>query len=219
MVTIIRVGVVDDHSGVRAGIINLLKGAKDIRVVGEGADGAQAIALVRSKKPDLILLDVELPDFRGDVVMEMIREKQPDIKVLPVSSYSDPEHVRAMVEHGADGYITKDEAPAMLIEAIRSISEGRTWLSPKAAVSGFPLSLPGQNLTERETMILEQMLLDRSESEIAAALGLKETLVAKHVKFLMKKFDVKSVAALKDLARSLRTVPSGRSASPPRYAQ
>jgi DNA-binding NarL/FixJ family response regulator len=107
----------------------------------------------------------------------------------------------------------------MLIEAIRSISGGRTWLSPKAAASGHPLSLPGQNLTEREAKILEQMLLDRSENEIAAALGLKESRVAKHVKFLMKKFDVKSIAALKDLARSLGTVPTGGSASPPRSRQ
>ena len=207
MTATIRVCVVDDHSGVRAGIIRLLKGAKNILVVGEAANGAEAIALARSKKPDLLLLDVELPDLRGDVVMRMIRENRPEIKVLSVSSYSDREHVRAMVENTVDGYITKDEAPTMLLEAISSIAAGQKWVSPKASRSTRQIRITEQNLTEKERTILEQILLDRSEKEIAASLGLKEQQVARHVQFLMKKFDVESVAALKQVSSSLSIGP------------
>jgi DNA-binding NarL/FixJ family response regulator len=206
---IIRVGVVDDHPGVRAAIIRVLKAAEDILVVGEGADGAGAIALARAQKPDLLLLDVELPDIRGDVVMTMIHEKQPEVKVLPVSTYSDREHVRAMVDNGADGYITKDEAPAMLLRAIRSIVTGRKWISPKASRSTQQNAMDEPSLTGREAKILDLLRLDRSEAEIAASLELDEKQVSKYIKFLMNKFGARSLRELKskERARGSRTRP------------
>lgn len=200
----IRVGVVDDHSGVRAGIVRLLRAAKDIIVVGEGADGAAAIALARSQKPDVMLLDVELPDLRGDRVMLMIREKQPDIKVLPVSTYSDQEHVRAMVENGADGYITKDEAPAMLLDAIRSVVTGKKWISPKARRSTQITAVAESNLSEREAAILDLVLAGRSEKEIADSLDLQEKRVTKYIKLLMDKFGAASLGELRSRAGARR---------------
>ena len=121
---IIRVLIVDDHSGVRTGIKNLLQSAKDMVIVGEGGNGAEAIELAAMKKPDILLLDIELPDQRGDAVMRHIHNTQPNMKVLAVSSYSDRDYILGMLENGASGYITKDEAPAMLVEAIRSIIKG-----------------------------------------------------------------------------------------------
>jgi len=147
----IRVLIVDDHSGVRNGIKNLLRTAKDMVIVGEGVNGADAIELVATRDPDILLLDIELPDQRGDIVMRHIHDIQPDMKVLAVSSYSDRDYILGMLENGASGYITKDEAPMMLLDAIRSIiNKGMSWFSPRALrQSGMP-SIEEQTLTKRE---------------------------------------------------------------------
>jgi DNA-binding NarL/FixJ family response regulator len=129
----IRVVIVDDHPGVRAGIRRLLITAKDILVVGEGANGLEAIQLAESHVPDVMLLDVELPIVRGDEVVRKIRDTQPGVKVLAVSSYNERLYVQGMLENGASGYITKDEAPELLLEAVRRVSAGNSkWISPRA---------------------------------------------------------------------------------------
>jgi DNA-binding NarL/FixJ family response regulator len=129
----IRVVIVDDHPGVRAGIRYLLVNAKDIDVVGEGANGVEAVQLASTHKPDVMLLDVELPLLRGDEAVRLIRGKHPEVKVLAVSSYSDRQYIQEMMANGAAGYITKDEVPELLLEAVRSIyNENHIWLSPRA---------------------------------------------------------------------------------------
>jgi DNA-binding NarL/FixJ family response regulator len=200
----IRVLIVDDHSGVRTGIKNLLQTANDMVVVGEGVNGAEAIELVATRNPDILLLDIELPDQRGDMVMRHIQGTQPGMKVLAVSSYSDRDYILGMLENGAAGYITKDEAPMMLLEAIRSIvRNGKSWFSPRALKqSGIP-SVEEQTLTKREVEILEQLVLDRSVEEIAAALHMSAEQVDKYLKLLMRKFETESDAALKHIARRI----------------
>lgn len=200
----IKVVIVDDYPGVRAGIKNLLQSASDIIVVGEGANGKEAIELASSKQPDIVLLDVELPDLRGDVVTHRIHESQPDIKVLAVSSYSDREYIHGMLETGAAGYITKDEAPAMLLEAIRSIvRSGGNWLSPHAVKNSSLTPLEEQMLSKREIDILRQLVLDRSDKEIADFLDTDEKHVKSHLKLLMTKFEAESLNALKAMARRI----------------
>lgn len=200
----IRVLIVDDHSGVRTGIRNLLQSANDMVVVGEGMNGAEAIELVATRNPDILLLDIELPDQRGDMVMRHIHDTQPEMKVLAVSSYSDRDYILGMLENGAAGYITKDEAPMMLLEAIRSIiRNGKSWFSPRALKhSGIP-SVEEQTLTKREVEILEQLVRDRSVEEIAAALHMNSDQVEKYLKLLMRKFETESQAALKHIARRI----------------
>lgn len=200
----IKVVIVDDHAGVRTGIKNLLQTAKDIVVVGEGANGAEAIELVDTRNPDILLLDIELPDQRGDMVMRHIHDRQPDMKVLAVSSYSDRDYILGMLENGASGYITKDEAPMMLLDAIRSIIQnGKSWFSPRALKqSGIP-SVEEQTLTKREVEILEQLVLDRSTEDIAAFLNMNVEQVDKYLKLLMRKFETESIAALKHIARRI----------------
>lgn len=200
----IKVVIVEDHPGVRAGIRKLLQEAGDIAVIGEAEDGAQAIQLAKSKKPDIMLLDVELPVLRGDVVMKQIRESQPEVRVIAVSSYKDPSYIKNMLENGAAGYITKDEAPRMLLDAIRSVHEkGDTgWISPDAyKSSGATLEEP--ILTAREMDILKQILADRSEYEIAVSLVMDVEQVRKYLALLMQKFEVDSPAGLKDIARRI----------------
>jgi len=197
----IRVLIVDDHSGVRRGIKNLLQTAKDMVIVGEGGNGAEAIELATTRNPDILLLDIELPDQRGDVVMRHIHNTQPDMKVLAVSSYSDRDYILGMLENGAAGYITKDEAPMMLLDAIRSIiNKGKSWFSPRAIKnSGFP-SIEEQTLTKREVEILEQLVLDRSSEEIAAFLNMDTGQLEKYLKLLMRKFESESLVSLKHIA-------------------
>src|SRR5919106_3822792 len=197
----IRVLIVDDHSGVRRGIKNLLQAAKDMIVVGEGGNGAEAIELATTRKPDILLLDIELPDQRGDAVMRRIHNVQPDMKVLAVSSYSDRDYILGMLENGAAGYITKDEAPMMLLEAIRSIiNKGINWFSPRAVKnSGLP-SIEEQTLTNREAEILQELILDRPSDQIAAFLNMSVEQVEKYLKLLMRKFETDSLVALKHIA-------------------
>jgi DNA-binding NarL/FixJ family response regulator len=197
----IRVLIVDDHSGVRTGIKNLLQTAKDMIVVGEGVNGAEAIELVAAKDPDILLLDIELPDQRGDMVMRHIHNTQPEMKVLAVSSYSDRDYILGMLENGASGYITKDEAPMMLLEAIRSIiRNGKSWFSPRALKnSGMP-SVEEQTLTKREVEILEQLILGRSTEEIAFFLSMNVEQVERYLALLMKKFETESLVSLKHIA-------------------
>ena len=197
----IKVLIVDDHSGVRRGIKNLLQSAKDMIIVGEGGNGAEAIELAATKNPDILLLDIELPDQRGDAVMRRIHIAQPDMKVLAVSSYSDRDYILGMLENGASGYITKDEAPMMLLDAIRSIiNKGKSWFSPRAIKnSGLP-SIEEQTLTKREVEILQQLILDRSAEQIAAFLNMNVEQVEKYLKLLMRKFETDSLIALKHIA-------------------
>ena len=197
----IRVLIVDDHSGVRRGIRNLLQAAKDMIIVGEGGNGAEAIELAATRNPDILLLDIELPDQRGDAVLRHIHKVQPNMKVLAVSSYSDRDYILGMLENGASGYITKDEAPMMLLDAIRSIiHKGKSCFSPRAIRnSGLP-SIEEQTLTKREVDILQQLILDRPAEQIAAFLNMSADQVEKYLKLLMRKFETDSLSALKHIA-------------------
>jgi len=200
----IKVLIVDDHPGVRAGIKKLLAGAKDIVVMGEGTNGADALELINTKKSDLLLLDIELPDQRGDIVMHRIHEVQPEMKVLAVSSYSDREYILGMVSNGAVGYITKDEAPAMLLDAIRSIvKDGKDWFSPHAIKNSNLTPLDEQILTEREISVLNQLVLDQPREKMAASLQMEQKQLEKYLMLLMKKFETESMDVLKHTARRI----------------
>ena len=203
----IRVVIVDDHPGVRAGIKKLLRRAKDITIVGEGADGAKAIELATAKKPDILLLDVELPIVGGDIVMRRIHETEPGIRVLIVSTYNDRTYVQSMLANGAAGYITKDEAPAMLLKAIHSVLETQDlWLSPRAVETTGAATIEEQTLTNREIDILRQLVLNRSPAEIAESVHMEEQQVTNYLELLMDKFETDSLDVLRAVAR--RVLPS-----------
>ena len=133
--------------------------------------------------------------------MRRIHKVQPDMKVLAVSSYSDRDYILGMLENGAAGYITKDEAPMMLLDAIRSIiNKGKSWFSPRVIKnSGLP-SIEEQTLTKREVEILQQLILDRPSDQIAAFLNMSLEQVEKYLTLLMRKFETDSLASLKNIA-------------------
>jgi DNA-binding NarL/FixJ family response regulator len=202
----IKVLIIDDHPVVREGLKNLLLAAKDMTIVGEGSSGSEAIDLVVTKNPDILLLDMELPDQRGDIVMYRIHDMYPDMKVLAVSSYSDRDYIIGMMEHGASGYITKDEAPTMLVDAIRNIIyQGGGWFSPLAIIKSSPTFLEQQTLTRREIQILQQLVRDRSVDEIAASIGMGKLQVENYLKLLMKKYETESILMLKQIANRILT--------------
>ena len=198
----IKVVIVDDHPGVRAGIKNLLAPAKDIVVVGEGANGVEAIQLARGMNPDILLLDVELPILRGDEVVRRIRDEHPNVKVLAVSSYNDRMYIQGMMENGAMGYITKDEAPAMLVDAVRSIArENKKWISPRASTNNAPASPEEQILTYSELEIINRLLLGKSETEISQEMKISAKSLSHYLQLLMDKFGVDSTDSLSIAAR------------------
>jgi len=204
----IRVLIVDDHPGVRAGIKNLIDSANDIVVMGEGANGADALHLINTQESDILLLDIELPDQRGDRVMHRIHDVQPEMKVLAVSSYSDREYILGMVENGASGYITKDEAPKMLLDAIRSIvKEDKDWFSPRAIKNSNLTPLEEQILTEREVQILKKLVTGQPRIEIADSLHMNEKQLEKYLILLMKKFETDSMDVLKHTAERILAPP------------
>jgi DNA-binding NarL/FixJ family response regulator len=193
--------IVDDHPGVRRGIANLLKAAEDIVVVGEAANGKQAIKLAITKNPHIILLDVELPDMRGDMVLKQIHKELPDVKVLAISAYSDRQYVLGMMDSGASGYLTKEVIPAMLVKAIRSIvNDGMVWIGPRVIKEN---SVYETTLTQKEVEIMKQLMTDHSEAEIASTLGMQPEKLSRYLELLMKKYQVQSLHSLKQIAQQL----------------
>ena len=200
----IKVLIVDDYPEGRADIKHLLSTAKDMIVVGEGGSGSEAIEQVAVKNPDILLLDMELPDERGDIVMRRIHEMQPDMRVLALSSHNDRDYILGMMQHGAAGYVTKDEAPTMLLNAIRNIiNQGESWFSPQAIKNSSLTPLEQQALSKSEVQILQQLTRDRSLEEIAAAEGISKKQVEKYLTILMQKFETESLDALKKIAKRI----------------
>lgn len=193
--------IVDDHPGVRKGIINLLKAAEDIVVVGEAANGKQAIKLAAAKNPHIMLLDVELPDMRGDLVLKRIHAELPNIKVLAISAYSDRQYVLGMRDSGASGYLTKEVIPAMLVKAIRSIvNDGMVWIGPRVIKDN---SIFETTLTQKEVLIMKQLLVDDSQQKVATNLNMDEKQLEKYLALLMKKYQVQSLISLRQIAQQI----------------
>lgn len=200
----IRAAIVDDHTGVRVEIRNLLTRGKDIIVVGEGANGEEALQLAQQVKPDVLVLDVELPVMRGDEVIQKLRKENSKVLVLALSSYDDPMYILSMLENGADGYITKDEAYEKLPGAIRSIVYDRVkWISPRVAEKISRIELENLSFTGRELEILRLMVLGRRNLEITAALGISDDLLERDIDLLEKKFRVSTRESLKSAAHKV----------------
>ncbi len=193
----IKVLIADDHPIVCKGIRNLLEPATDITVIGEAHSGAEALQLVQSLGPDLVLLDVELTDMSGIDVIRQLNEDKINVRVLGLSSYDDREFISQLLALGASGYLLKDEIPEQIIEAIRGVARGETgWVSRKVAAKLSQILQKDQDgvadLTRREMDVLRLVVEAKTNGEIGVMLGISEKTVEKHLDTIFRKLGVAS---------------------------
>lgn len=185
----IRIAIVDDHALVRAGLVRLLSARYD--VIGEAADAASALALVRRAAPDLLLLDLSLPDRDGLSAIPDLIAASPNTRILVLTMYDEPEYAAAAVAAGACGLVSKSASADTLYAAI------------DAAVKGT-LERPSFGLTEREQDVLSLLGEGKEDAEIAALLGISPRTVANHCARLMEKLGIHTRAGLIAHARRIR---------------
>jgi DNA-binding NarL/FixJ family response regulator len=195
-VTRITVLIADDHPVVRQGLQVLLSVTDDIEVVGEAADGGQAVALAAELDPDVILLDLKLPVMDGIAVLRELRDRGRGARALVLTSAPDRSLVSLAVQAGAAGFLYKDVDPDALVRAIRSVHDGHTLLAPDAAGSllrsgaAAPAVQGIGALTAREREVLAQIADGRSNREIARLLRVSEKTVKTHVSSVLAKLGV-----------------------------
>ncbi|MFS8479421.1 MAG: response regulator transcription factor [Micromonosporaceae bacterium] len=187
-----RVLIVDDHRVVREGLRSFLDVQDDVAVVGEAADGRQAVALAEQLRPDVILLDLKMPDGDGVDALRMLRELGNPARVLVVTSFTEPAAVLPAVRAGAAGCVYKDIDPQALAAAIRSVHHGHSLLHPEVAglLAAGDAAADLSRLTPRERQVLAEVGKGRSNREIARALGLAEKTVKTHVSAILAKLGV-----------------------------
>ncbi|MFB3160675.1 response regulator transcription factor [Neobacillus sp. 179-J 1A1 HS] len=194
----IRILITDDHHVVRRGLAFFLKTQKDIEIIGEAGNGREAVELTRTLKPDLVLMDLVMPEMDGIQATKIIKSEMPDIKIMMLTSFSDQDHVIPALEAGASGYQLKDIEPDELIHCIRKIMSGENQLHPKAT-SHLLANLSNkenkernllEQLTKRELDVLKEIARGKSNKEIASTLFITEKTVKTHVSNLLAKLEV-----------------------------
>jgi DNA-binding NarL/FixJ family response regulator len=193
----IRVVLVDDHPVVRSGIRRLLENVNDIQIVGEANTGAEALAILENMPVDVVLLDMELPDIPGTEVARQVKLNHSGVRILSLSAYDDPAYVRQVLELGAAGYLMKEEAPQVILDAVRGVAYGQQgWISRNVAaqLSNWMHDgvTQGGNLTQREQQTLALLVEGRTNQSIAAELKISEKTVEKHIKAIFDKLNVAS---------------------------
>lgn len=197
----IRVLLADDHTIVRQGLKLILSAHADMEVVGEAANGTEAIELSRKLHPDIVLMDVAMPDVNGIEATKRIVQADPRLKVLVLSMHKEGVYVREILRAGARGYILKDAIDTELLNAVRSVARGDGYISP--AVSGALLSDYRKNvtdplelLTNREREVLKLIAEGKTNKEIATALNLSVYTVDSHRGKVMEKLNLHSTGEL-----------------------
>jgi NarL family two-component system response regulator LiaR len=188
----IRVMTVDDHAILRGGLRFLLLAFEDIELVGEARSGPEALRLCNQLQPDVVLMDMMMPEMDGATATQAIKEQFPDIQVLVLSSFSDHASVRRVIQAGAVGYLLKDVPMDELADGIRAAAAGKTVLAPEAAqalvrAAGPQAPQPGYDLTERQREILALMVEGLTNNEMAERLFLSPYTVRNHVSEILSK--------------------------------
>jgi DNA-binding NarL/FixJ family response regulator len=181
---VIRILLAEDHAVVRAGLVQLLEGADDIEVVAAAADGAQAVELAGAQKPDIVLMDLSMPVMDGIEATRRIREAEPDVRVVVLTSMTDRDRILGAMDAGAIGYLLKDAEPQELFRGIRAAARGDAPLDPRAArelLSSRTEERPAEGLTDRERDVLALVGNGMPNKLIAARLGISEKTVKAHL--------------------------------------
>lgn len=188
----IRVITVDDHQILRGGLRFLLLAFEDIELVGEARSGPEAVRLCDEVQPNVVLMDMMMPDMDGAATTRAIKEQHPHIQILVLSSFSDPDTVREAMQAGAVGYLLKDVSMDELAEGIRAAHSGKPALAPEAAralveAGSRPPLEPGMDLTVRQLEILSLLVEGLTNNEIADRLILSPYTVRNHVSEILSK--------------------------------
>jgi two-component system, NarL family, response regulator NreC len=201
----IRLLLVDDHAVVRSGLRMLLENERDVEIIGEVASASEAIEAAVQMKPDLILMDIGLPDLSGIDATREIKKRVSNVSIVALTIHEDEEYFFKMLEAGASGYVPKRAAPEELITAIRAAASGQVYLYPSLAKLLVRDFLEGgrtgseqtpSGLTDREQEVLAYLAEGAGNEEIAAALVISPKTVARHRENIMRKLNLHSRAEL-----------------------
>jgi NarL family two-component system response regulator LiaR len=194
----IRVMLVDDHNVVRSGLATFLKAFDDLELVGEAKNGFEAVNLCRERNPDVILMDLMMPEMDGIEATRAILEDCPDIKIIAMTSFDEEELVYGVLAAGAISYLLKNVSSDALAKAIRDAVSGQSTLSPEAArvlvQATRPTKQPAMDLTEREMEVLNLVVQGNSNQLIAETLFISLATVKAHISSILSKLQVSSRA-------------------------
>jgi NarL family two-component system response regulator LiaR len=211
----IRVLIVDDHSVVREGLITFLKVFRDLELVGEASDGAEAVRLCGTVQPDVVLMDLMMPEMDGPTAIGLIRASFPHIQIIALTSFGQEELVKAALQAGAVSYLLKTISATELAKAIRAANAGKPTLAPEAARALIYAATqpppPGHDLTAREREVLTLVVRGYSNIEIGERLGVSPATVKNHLNNIFSKLHVanRTEAATLALQHRLVDIPNG----------
>ena len=203
----IRVLLADDHTVVRQGLRALLEAEPDIAIVGEANTGREAVQLTKKLLPEVVVMDIAMPNLNGLEATRQIAKEVPNTKLLVLSSYNDDEYVHQVTEAGAMGYLLKQTAATDLIKAVREARKGNAFFSPaisrrlveryrEAFLNGVPVKKRNDLLTSRESEVLQLIAEGKPNKQIAAELCISIKTVEKHRQQVMNKLHIHDVAGL-----------------------
>jgi len=185
----IRILIVDDHPLLREGVASILEDRTDMVVIGEAVDGAEAVARFRALKPDVTLMDLQMPVMNGVEAITAIRAEHPDARILVLTTYAgDVQAVRAL-KAGATGYLLKSSLRTEMLDAIHNVHRGRRHVHSEVAAE-IALHIVDDSLSDRETAVLRLVAVGKANKEVARALSLSEETVKAHLKSIFAKLDV-----------------------------
>jgi DNA-binding NarL/FixJ family response regulator len=200
----IRLLLVDDHTVFRRGLAEMLSRHEDMEVVGEAATGQQGLARARELRPDVVVMDVSMPELGGVIATGRIVEQIEHAKVLALSMHTGRRFVNEMFRHGAVGYVPKHATPEEVLQAVRVVAGGKTYVSPDVA-GGVVDTLTGkapdaanpeQTLSRREREVLQLLAEGQTTKQVAASLNVSPKTVETHRRNIMDKLDLYSIAEL-----------------------
>lgn len=208
---LLRILLVDDHKIIRSGLRAILEPRKEFVVIGEAENGTEALAVCEQKHPDVVVMDIGLPDVDGIEATRLILRNAPETKVIMLSIYNDEASVVGAIQAGAQGYVLKSASGRDLLEAVRTVSNGGTYLSPQVSSHllhrikrGGPQSTPATlalaGLTPRESQVFRLVAAGNSSKDIAGILSVGVGTVLTYRKTLMRKLGVNNIADLTKLA-------------------